>query len=48
MYTYFHDKLQRATLCNMDFFELLKELNIKESEQFLFLDPPYIRRELYM
>ncbi len=45
MYTYFHDKLQRATLYNMDFFKLLKELNVKESEQFLFLDPPYIRRE---
>lgn len=45
MYVHFHDRLQRATLFNLDFFELLKELGLNESEQFLFLDPPYIRRE---
>jgi len=44
-YSYFHKKLQNVTLYNLDFFNLMKELNIKQEDQFLFLDPPYIRRE---
>lgn len=45
MYTHFHNRLQKATIYNKDFFELIKEIGVKEEEQFLFLDPPYIRRE---
>ena len=45
MYTHFHNRLQKATIFNKDFFELVKEIGVKEEDQFLFLDPPYIRRE---
>lgn len=39
-----HAKLQKTTLYNLDFFELLNK--IEDKECLMFLDPPYIEREV--